>query len=223
MARTSGKSRSMTRKERERETRRREIIDAAEELFATRGFENTTMEEIAEKAEFGKPTLYSYFKGKDEILFRVHMRRHGTKVASFREAIEKEITGYEKLRALGVAYFRFYKANPEYLRMQIYWDYRGLAFDRIRDTVHDQYNELVSTSVELSGILKLGARDGSLRCDLDINRTMDLFFMTMRTVANQVLLIKPPHVSQLDDNSESTYFYYLDLFMQAVKAREQNI
>ena len=220
MAGTGGETGSMTRKERERAGRRKAIIDAAEELFGAKGFENTTMEEIAEKAEFGKPTLYSYFKGKDEILFRVHMRRHGVKVAGFREAIEAETTGYGKLRALGGAYYRFYEANPEYLRMQLHWDYRGLTFDRVSDTVQDQYNELVSTSVELGGILRLGARDGSLRSDLDIDRTMDVFFMTLRTVANQVLLIKPPFVSQLDDNSESTYFYYLDLFLQAVKAGE---
>jgi AcrR family transcriptional regulator len=222
MAGTGGETGSMTRKERERAGRREAIIDAAEELFGAKGFENTTMEEIAEKAEFGKPTLYSYFKGKDEILFRVHMRRHGVKVAGFREAIEAETTGYEKLRALGGAYYRFYKANPEYLRMQIHWDYQGLTFDRVSDTVQDQYNELVSTSVELGGILRLGAKDGSLRSDLDIDRTMDLFFMTLRTVANQVLLIEPPLVSQLDDNSESMYFYYLDLFLQAVRARDQN-
>ena len=49
--------------------------------------------------------------------------------------------------------------------------------------------------------------------------TLELFFITLRTVANQVLLVKPPSVSQLDDNSESTYFYYLDLFMEGVRAR----
>ena len=48
---------SLTRKERERATRRREIIDAAQDLFLSKGFENTTMEEIAQRAEFGKPTL----------------------------------------------------------------------------------------------------------------------------------------------------------------------
>jgi hypothetical protein len=42
--------------------------------------------------------------------------------------------------------------------------------------------------------------------------------MTLRAVLNQVLLVTPPRVSQIDDNSESTYFYYLGLLMDAVRA-----
>lgn len=210
---------SMTRKERERATRRQEIIAAAEQLFAAQGFENTTMEEIAEKAEFGKPTLYSYFKSKDEILFRIHMRKHEAKMETFRQAIRQHATGYARLRALGVAYYRFYRDNPEYLRMQVYWDYKGLDLDKLNEPVREQYRELEDTFVELSRTLRLGAADGSLRDDLDVGRTMDLFFMTLRAVLNQVLLVVPPRVSQIDDNSEGTYLYYLDLFMDALRAR----
>lgn len=210
---------SLTRKERERANRRREIIDAAQDLFTSKGFENTTMEEIAEKAEFGKPTLYAYFKSKDEILFRVHMRRHEEKMSAFGEATEKHSTGYDRLQALGVAYYSFYKANPEFLRMQVHWDYRGLAVDKLSDTVRDRYDQLYRSFMDLTQILRLGIEDGSLRRDLDVDRTLELFFMTLRAVANQVLLIREPNMSQLDDRSESTYFYYLNLFMEGVRAR----
>lgn len=56
-----------TRKERERVFRRKEIMDAAVNLFAEKGFSSTTLEEIAEFSEFGKGTLYNYFTGKEEI------------------------------------------------------------------------------------------------------------------------------------------------------------
>jgi TetR/AcrR family transcriptional regulator len=210
---------SMTRKERERANRRKEIIDAAQDLFLSKGFENTTMEEIAEKAEFGKPTLYAYFKSKDEILFRVHMRRHNEKIQALKQAAEQYTTGYDQLHALGVAYYSYYKANPEYLRMQTYWDHRGMAFDRFGETVRDRYDELYESFMDITRILHLGIEDGTLRSDLDVDLTLDIFFMTLRSVANQVLLIRDPNVSQLNDPSESTYFYYLDIFMQGVSAR----
>jgi AcrR family transcriptional regulator len=212
---------TMTRKERERANRRKEIIDAAQDLFLSKGFENTTMEEIAERAEFGKPTLYAYFKSKDEILFRVHMRRHQEKIQAFKDATAQHKTGYDKLRALGMAYYRYYKANPEYLRMQVYWDYKGLAFDKFGEAVRDRYEELYQSFLDLSQILRLGIEDGTLRGDLDMGCTPDLFFMTLRAVANQVLLIEPPNVSQLDDTSEDTYFHYLDIFMEGLRARAQ--
>lgn len=58
----------MTRKDRERLFKRNEILIAATKLFAVKGFENTTLDEIAEASEFGKGTLYNYFQNKEDIL-----------------------------------------------------------------------------------------------------------------------------------------------------------
>ena len=57
----------MNRKERERLFKKQEILDAAIKIFATKGFKATTLDEIAEKSEFGKGTIYNYFSNKEEI------------------------------------------------------------------------------------------------------------------------------------------------------------
>lgn len=62
------------RKERERNRRKEEIIVAAEKLFFTKGIENTTMDNVAEKAELSKGTLYLYFKSKEEIHWEITQR-----------------------------------------------------------------------------------------------------------------------------------------------------
>lgn len=49
-----------------------EVIAKAAELFDTRGFHNTSMEDIADGVGLRKPTLYHYFSSKDEILHRIH-------------------------------------------------------------------------------------------------------------------------------------------------------
>ena len=54
----------LSRKERDRERHRREILTAALKLFSRNGFERTTMAEIAEQAEFAVGTLYKFFKDK---------------------------------------------------------------------------------------------------------------------------------------------------------------
>lgn len=61
----------LSRKERERNFRRHEIISAAVKLFAERGFEHTTLDEIAEASEFGKGTIYNYFQNKEEIYLAI--------------------------------------------------------------------------------------------------------------------------------------------------------
>ena len=61
---------ALTRRDRDRLARRRAILDAALSTFAAKGYEGATLNEVAERAEFGKGTLYNYFPGgKEEILF----------------------------------------------------------------------------------------------------------------------------------------------------------
>ncbi len=55
------------RKERERLARRQEILRAAREVFAAKGLHAATLDEIAERADFAKGTLYGYFKNKDDL------------------------------------------------------------------------------------------------------------------------------------------------------------
>lgn len=205
------------RREREKATRANEIIDAAQELFFSKGFENTTMDEIAERAEFGKPTLYAYFRSKEEILFHVHMRGHTIKMDMLNEAIRKGKNGYERFRAMGYAYFEFFELNPEYLRIQSHWDYHGYDFDRFSDAVSRSYRDWYDSFERLCDVYSDGISDGSLRGDLDVKRTVDLFFMTLRTAANQVLVIKNPDISQVDDTDEGLYFDYLKLFLRAIR------
>jgi TetR/AcrR family transcriptional regulator, cholesterol catabolism regulator len=47
------------------------VMEAAAELFSTRGFLETSMEDIARKAQLSKGGMYHYFKGKTEILLAI--------------------------------------------------------------------------------------------------------------------------------------------------------
>ena len=55
------------RKKREKENRRKEILSAARKVFSNKGFNASTMEEIALQAELSPGTLYLYFKNKEEL------------------------------------------------------------------------------------------------------------------------------------------------------------
>ncbi|MCD6501309.1 TetR/AcrR family transcriptional regulator [bacterium] len=44
------------------------FLAAARELFTEKGFQRTTMEEIARRAGFSKATIYNYFTGKEQLL-----------------------------------------------------------------------------------------------------------------------------------------------------------
>ena len=58
---------SLTRREREKIQHRREMLDAAIDLFSEKGYHNVSMHEIAEKAEFAIGTLYKFFNNKEDL------------------------------------------------------------------------------------------------------------------------------------------------------------
>ena len=71
MLNVSPASITLSRRERERLSRRQEIIDAARTVFARKGFNDATLDDVAELAEFGKGTLYNYFENKDALFASV--------------------------------------------------------------------------------------------------------------------------------------------------------
>jgi TetR/AcrR family transcriptional regulator len=60
-----------SRKTRERLGHRQEILAAALELFAKKGFYNVSMHEIAAAAEFATGTLYNFFASKEDLFFEL--------------------------------------------------------------------------------------------------------------------------------------------------------
>ena len=57
------------RQERDRESVRRSILDAARDLFESEGYGNVSIRKIAERIEYSPAALYSYFPSKDDIFF----------------------------------------------------------------------------------------------------------------------------------------------------------
>ena len=60
------------RRIRERLDSRQSILAAARELFLLKGFEATTIRNIAEKIEYSPSTIYQHFKDKNEIFYTIH-------------------------------------------------------------------------------------------------------------------------------------------------------
>ena len=57
----------------DKDKKRSEIAHAAISLFANKGFDSTTIQEIADAAQIGKGTVYEYFDTKEEIIIQVAM------------------------------------------------------------------------------------------------------------------------------------------------------
>lgn len=92
-------------KEQEKEQRRNYILDAAEKLFFSRGYDGVSMDDIANEVEFNKATLYLYFKNKESLFFTVVLRGIRILNAMIEEGIKDCKISIEILDTLGKEYF----------------------------------------------------------------------------------------------------------------------
>jgi len=103
------------RREREREEVRRKILDAAQELFATEGYERVTMRRIAEAIEYSPTTIYLHFKDKDELVHELCQEDFAKLLAEL--ARQKPAADPKAaLVQLGLGYARFGLEFPNHYR-----------------------------------------------------------------------------------------------------------
>ncbi len=76
------------------------IIDTAIELFRVSGFQKISMEEIAEKAQVSKVTLYKYFTNKPTLIRMGIMRTFQTMADQIQEHLSSDVSFHEKLNLL---------------------------------------------------------------------------------------------------------------------------
>jgi len=102
------------RHERDRETVRRSILDAARELFVSEGYRNVSIRKIAEKIEYSPAALYGYFPSKDDIFYALaedgfHLLHPGDD-----EALDEELLALTPLDGLRAIFLRLYDFSREY-------------------------------------------------------------------------------------------------------------
>ncbi len=109
------------RKEREKEEIKKSILEAAKELFIKRGFEETSIRNIADKIEYSPTTIYLYFKDKNAIFHALHEEgfrnfRHNFQSLGF------VADPFERLKAMGKVYIAFGLENPEFYNLMFILD-----------------------------------------------------------------------------------------------------
>ncbi len=84
--------------------RKKAFIDAAEELFNEKGFENTSIDDIVERVGVAKGLFYYYFDSKEELLGMITQRLIEEVRSSVRGVMKKEgLNAMERLRELAQA------------------------------------------------------------------------------------------------------------------------
>ncbi len=131
--------------------RRRQLFDVALELFAERGFEAATMDEIAERAGVTKPLLYQHFPSKRGLYLELVDSVAEELLGSISEAAASAVGPRQQVEDGFAAYFRMVVTHEAAFRL-LYGsrpadDELGVALRRVEDAIAVAIDPLIAAGL----------------------------------------------------------------------------
>jgi AcrR family transcriptional regulator len=104
----------------ELDRRRHQVFASSMHLFIEKGFQETSMQEIAAASGMGKSTLYDYFKTKDEILLSVVEDGVYDLTELAKQIASRDLTAAEKIHQVMHAHLEYLLENKEFYNRMLY-------------------------------------------------------------------------------------------------------
>jgi AcrR family transcriptional regulator len=100
-----------------RPARRRQLLNAAQEVFVSQGYHAAAMDEIAERAGVSKPVLYQHFPGKLDLYLALLDESADQLVATVRDALASTADNKQRVTATFGGFFDFVGGEGEAFRL----------------------------------------------------------------------------------------------------------
>jgi AcrR family transcriptional regulator len=139
------------KRRRDRAAREREILDAAERIFGERGYQGTSMDEIAAEVGVSKPLIYQYYGSKDGLFLACLSRLRALLLDAVSEAVLAAVDAEQAMYAGFVEWFTFLDDHPRAWSVLV--DEGMLAAGpaaQAADEVRADFVELIATMVRLN-------------------------------------------------------------------------
>lgn len=215
-----------SRKEREKEQRKKEILDSAEKLFFKSGYDDVSMNDIANDVELNKATLYLYFDNKEELFFATVLRGAQIMISMIEEEVCKSEDSVKSILTFINTYNQFVLTYPDYYGIYTYFQSGRFDLEEIVNKSYIEeinknarhYNTLITWSylrldnvspyaIEILNIrskifkiltnaIKDGIEEGSIRKNLNPIETAVMMILMVEGVQN----IKPDFMKVLEFN-----------------------
>ncbi len=185
----------------DKEQRQAELLEKAIEVFAERGYQATTMDEIAERAGVSKGMLYIYFKNKEALfgaVFRWFGKVTGEMVIEALSGIDDEA---EQIRCIASTWARVATEQREFVPLFLdFWaaaSMKGMRNDYAEDleTMYEEYRSMII------GIIEQGKSRGKFRKDVNSQAIAYLLVGGMDGIFIQSWLSNPDNIDKLMMNA----------------------
>lgn len=167
----------LSKREQNKVQKKASLIDAAERLFSQKGFDGTSIDDVAKEAGLTKRTLYQYFTSKEDLFFAVTLKGGRQLTADYEEAFGAGNTALEKIRSANQAYLQFYRENMGMFQLLNYQ-----PTNQQNCAASPYFMEMMKLNgvriAHYMELVNMGKADGSINPELDIRKAIFFAFFS---------------------------------------------
>lgn len=155
------------------------IASAAESLFLSKGFEKTTMDDIAKEAQYSKRTVYIYFESKDELYCHVVLKSLEQLKDNLRSALNATTDFMEQFHGFCSALLKFREGFPEQFNSIVAFQCKYINPAECMPIEKEAYESNEELYQIIYDFLKNAQDEGIVIPDIDLHRVVFILWNQM--------------------------------------------
>ena len=194
----------LSRKEREYNRHRREILEVALELFSKKGLYAVTMVDVAKEAEFSVGTIYKFFKNKEDIYKALIIEKVSEFHTILNNAISTEGTELEKISLWVEEKFKLFNENKQFMKLYLA---EAMGVDSnvkvgLKTEIKKMYEDMLNS---LEQLFKQSIQKGIIK-----NENPHILALTLDGISNTLFFehIEAPGEHKIDSELVLKIFFY---------------
>ncbi len=163
--------------------KRRSILESATRVFASKGFYNAKIQEVAAEAGVAHGTVYLYFKSKDDLLAAIFYEVLGDLIEYIHSEVQKEKRAEDKFRKMISLQIDIIEENPDLTKLIL------IEFPRTGKFLSNSNIDILSKYIDMiASIINEGIREGEFDVNIKIDIVATMIYAGIQGLANRWIL-----------------------------------
>jgi AcrR family transcriptional regulator len=156
------REKKISRRQREALMHRQLILDTAVKLFSERGYENVSMQEIANEAEFAVGTIYKFFENKENLYRSILITKAQEVHHQFDEVLSRQGDALDLIREFVEVFAQIVEDNRDIVRLY-FSESRGIRFQTRKEFESEMQEMEKRTAAKLNALMQRAIDAGQVK------------------------------------------------------------
>lgn len=179
----------LSRKEREKLRKTREIIEASIKVFSEKGFYKATMQDIAKVAEMGVGTIYQYFKNKDDLYYNAILYKFNEFHQFFTERLKEKHGFVEGINIIIKAWIEYFGNNQDFFAI-VFSEWANVKRTVAYKLKKRMVTEFMEKRGEIVKLIEKAKQTGEIKDDISTEILSSMIFGSIQFIVHRGIIEK---------------------------------